>query len=170
MSEELISPNPYNYSFDDSLSAYCFSTAKGIVYRFAFTEDYTFNSIASNDEFENQYQLIVERVSGDSLNHDPRIADTISNIIIRFFEDKRNSLLCIYSDENGREKHRFIVFERWYKKNPAKSYIEKIDRILEIEFKGESRFYYTSFLFHKENPNKERLLEVYDKLEDSLNK
>jgi len=170
MSEESISLDHYNYSFDESVSSYSFSTEKGAIYRVAFTNDYTFNSISSTDEFENQYQLIVERVSDEKVSHDPKIAATIGLIIVRFFETKINSLLCVYSDEDGKEEYRFKTFDRWYSNSSAKDYILKEDRVLEVEYNGDVKLYYTSFLYHKENPNKDRLLEIYDKIQETLNK
>lgn len=170
MSEESISQGHYNYFFDESVSAYSFSTDKGAIYRIAFTKDHTFSSIARTEEFENQYQLIIERVSEEKVSHDPKIAATIGLIIVRFFETRSNSLLCVCSEEDGKEEYRFRAFARWYKTSQAKEYILKEDRILEIEYNGTVNKYYTSFLYHKENPNKNRLLDVYDSFQTALSK
>lgn len=62
------------------------------------------------------------------------------------------------------------MFERWYKKSNSKEHIVKIDKIIEIEINEfEIQKLYTAFMFHKQNPNYQKLISIYNKIEEVLN-
>ena len=92
------------------------------------------------------------------------------NIIERFFQKIENSLIYVCSDENEKAQQRFEIFNRWYEKSVAKDKIVKIDNeiIIHISDTLEQKLY-TSFLFHKQNSNYQKLIEIYNQFEAILN-
>ncbi len=62
-----------------------------------------------------------------------------------------------------------------YLKDGTKSQVQKtislkIDKIIEITINDfEIQRLYTAFMFHKKNPNYEKLIRIYNKIEELLN-
>ena len=98
------------------------------------------------------------------------MSKTIEHIIERFFQKIENSLIYICSDDNEKAEKRHEIFNRWYKKSKYKEVIIKIDNIISVSIsENEKQKLYTSFIFHKQNSNFEKLLEIYSQLEKVLN-
>lgn len=162
-------PNHYNYAFDNITNTYNFTTKNNILYRVAFIVDETFSSIAGED-IPNVFQLVIEKVSDKLEPYDVNVAKTIENIVDRFFHKIENSLIYVCSDDNEKAKQRHLIFDRWYSKSEFRETVVKIDNIISItidEFNVQKL--YTSFMFHKDNPNYNKLIEIYTKIEDILN-
>jgi len=135
----------------------------------AFVVDETFSSI-SGEEIPNIYQLVVEKANDETEPLDSRVSATIENIIERFFNDERNALIYICSDTDNKANLRNKVFNRWYQKSKYKDVIFKIEKALPIKSPGfPEQQIYTSFMFHKQNPNYKKLKEIYNKIDDVLN-
>ncbi|QIY82670.1 hypothetical protein HER18_03495 [Chryseobacterium sp. NEB161] len=161
--------NHYNYVFDNITNTYNFTTRNNILYRVAFIVDETFSAI-SGEEIANIFQLIVEKANEEIEPYDAKVSKTIENIIDRFFQRIENSLVYVCSDEDEKAKIRYDVFDRWYKKSEFKANVVKIDNILNINIsKTEIHKLYTSFMFHKNNSNYHKLIEIYSKIEETLN-
>lgn len=157
--------NHYNYSFDNITNTYNFTTKNNILYRVAFVVDETF-SVISNEEILNIFQLVIDKASDELEPYDANIED----IVERFFHNALNSIIYVCSDEDSRAKTRFKVFDRWYKKSEYKEIIVKIDNIIQFKIsETEIQKLYTSFMFHQNNPNHKKLLEVYSQIEKTLN-
>ena len=161
--------NHYNYVFDDLTNTYNFTTKNSILYRVAFIVDETFSTIAGK-EIPNVFQLVVEKASDEIEPYDAKVSKTIENIIERFFYKIENSLIYICSDDNEKAIQRHKIFDRWYKKSEFKKVVVKIDNIINIKIdKLNIQKLYTSFIFHKDNPNYNKLIEIYNQIEDVLN-
>jgi hypothetical protein len=159
----------YNYVFDNITNTYNFTTKNSILYRVAFIVDETFSAI-SGEEIANIFQLIVEKANEETEPFDAKVSKTIENIIDRFFQRIENSLVYVCSDEDEKAKLRYDVFDRWYKKSEFKENVVKIDNIFNINIsKTEIHKLYTSFMFHKNNSNYDKLIEIYSKIEETLN-
>ena len=159
----------YNYVFDDITNTYNFVTKNEILYRIAFIIDETFTTI-SGEEISNVFQLIVEKSNDEIESYDSKVSKTIEHIIERFFQKIENSLIYICSDDNEKSEKRHEVFNRWYKKSKYKEVIIKIDNIISVPInEHEKQKLYTSFMFHKQNSNFEKLIEIYSQLEKVLN-
>lgn len=159
----------YNYVFDEITNTYNFVTKNEILYRIAFIIDETFSTI-SGEEISNVFQLIVEKSNDEIEPYDSKVSKTIEHIIERFFQKIENSLIYICSDDNEKAEKRHEIFNRWYKKSKYKEVIIKIDNIISISIsENEKQKLYTSFMFHKQNSNFEKLLEIYSQLEKVLN-
>ena len=159
----------YNYVFDEITITYNFVTKNEILYRIAFIIDETFSTI-SGEEISNIFQLIVEKSNNEIEPFDSKVSKTIEHIIERFFQKIENSLIYICSDDNEKAEKRHEIFNRWYKKSKYKEVIIKIDNIISVSIReNEKQKLYTSFMFHKQNSNFEKLLEIYSQLEKVLN-
>jgi hypothetical protein len=159
----------YNYVFDEITNTYNFVTKNEILYRIAFIIDETFTTI-SGEEISNVFQLIVEKSNDEIESYDSKVSKTIEHIIERFFQKIENSLIYICSDDNEKAEKRHEIFNRWYKKSKYKEVIIKIDNIISVSIsENEKQKLYTSFMFHKQNSNFEKLLEIYSQLEKVLN-
>jgi len=161
--------NHYKSVFDEITNTYNFITKNNILYRIAFIIDETFSTI-SGEEISNIFQLIVEKVGEEIEPYDAKVSKTIEDIIDRFFQKIDNSLIYICSTENDKAKKRHEIFNRWYKKSKYHEVIIKIDKIIHVSInKSESQNLFTSFIFHKQNLNAEKLIKIYDQIEKTLN-
>ena len=160
--------DPYNYSFNDTSGTYQFTTKNGIVYSIAFVEDNTLNSVSTSGvEFENIYQIIIEKLTDELEPFDSQVFLTIDLIISDFFKSVKNALIYVCSDDKGKEVKRFNAFNRWYKNSKHKGYITKVDNV--IKFEKTSSMIYTSLLYHNDNPNISYILSTFNEIEEVLN-
>ena len=159
----------YNYVFDNITNTYNFTTRNSILYRVAFIIDETFSSISGKD-IPNIFQLVVEKATEGVEPYDAKVSKTIENIIERFFQKVENSLIYVCSDDNEKAKQRHKIFDRWYEKSEYKEVVVKIDNVLSIRIDNTIvQKLYTSFMFHKDNPNYSELIEIYSLIEQALN-
>jgi Family of unknown function (DUF6169) len=159
----------YNFIFDNITNTYNFVTKNNILYRIAFIVDETFSTI-SGENIANVYPIIIEKANGNIEPFDPKVSKTVENIIEQFFLNIDNSLVYICSEANDKAKARHEIFDRWYKNSIYKHVIVKIDNILNIKIsENEVQKLYTSFMFHSKNPNYNKLIEIYNQIEDMLN-
>ena len=160
-------PNPYNYFFDEVTSTYSFTTKNDIEYKIVFIVDETLD-IASEIHIENIYQIVIEKITDGIEPLDILVSKTIQNIITAFFENIKNSLIYVCSEDDEKAETRFNVFNRWYNKSTIES-VTKVDNIINCESEGNIYTIYTSLLYHNENPNVDYILEAYHKIENILN-
>lgn len=158
----------YNYVFDSITNTYNFPTKNDILYRVAFVVDETFSTI-SGEDIPNIYQLIIEKATDELEPFDTKVSKTIEHIVERFFQKTENALIYVCSDEDERARIRHEIFDRWYQNSDYKDWIVKIDNIMKFNIKNEIQKLYTSFLFHKQNSNYEKLIQIYTQIENVLN-
>jgi hypothetical protein len=160
----------YNYVFDDISNTYNFTTINSILYRVAFIVDETFSTI-SGEEIPNIFQLVIEKATEGLESYDAKVAKTIEDIVERFFHKVENSLIYVCSDDNLKAKQRHKIFDRWYKNSKYKDIVMKIDNIITVVIdKQNVQKLYTSFMFHTGNPAYEKLIRVYNQIEETLNR
>ena len=161
--------NHYNYVFDNITNTYNFTTKNSILYRVAFVVDETFSTI-SGEEIPNIFQLIVEKASEEIEPYDAKVSKTIENIVERFFLKIENSLVYVCSDEKDKAEIRHKIFDRWYRKSEFRDVVIKIDNIINLKINEfEIHKLYTAYMFHKENSNYKKLIEIYNQIEKILN-
>lgn len=159
----------YNYSFDRITNTFNFITKNSIIYRVAFIVDETFSTIYGAD-IPNVYQIIIDKATEGTEPLDIRVSRTIDSIIDKFFEKIENSLIYICSDLDNKAELRHKIFDRWYINSVHKDKVIKIDNILNIKIsENEYHKLFTSFMFHKNNSNCEKLMNIYKKIEATLN-
>lgn len=162
--------NHYNYVFDEITNTYNFTTKNNILYRVAFIVDETFSTI-SGEEIPNNFQLVIEKATDEVEPYDSKVSKTIEDIIERFFHKVENSLIYVCSDDNEKAIQRHKIFDRWYKKSKHKNSVMKIDNIITIEIDAKNvQKFYTSFLFHTDNPAYKKLIRIYNQIEEVLNR
>ncbi len=161
--------NHYNYTFDAITNTYNFITKNCILYRVAFIVDETF-SVISNENIPNVFQLVVEKANEEIEPFDSFVSRTIENIIEAFFRNIENSLVYVCSDNDDKALKRFKIFDRWYKNSQYKNSVEKYDNLITVSFNNKKpQLIYTSLLFHKDNANYKKLINIYEQIEQVLN-
>lgn len=139
------------------------------MYRVAFVVDETFSTV-SNEEIPNIFQLVIDKASDELEPYDAKVSRTMEDIVERFFHNALNSMIYVCSDEDDKAKTRFKVFDRWYKKSDYKEFIVKIDNVIQFKIsQTETQKLYTSFMFHQDNPTRQKLVEIYSQIEKTLN-
>lgn len=156
----------YNFTKNIETIEYHFTTVNGIFYSVKFSLDETFNSVSHSEEFKNVFQIILAKISNDKEPLDKKVSVTIKNIIMDFLHNQKNSILyfCSYFDQ--KELKRFNTFNRWYEYSETKDHINKIDNLIKIE----NVLFYTSLILHEKNPQKKEIIELFDSLEELLNR
>jgi ribonucleotide reductase beta subunit family protein with ferritin-like domain len=135
----------------------------------AFVVDETFSTI-SGEEITDIYQLVIEKISNEIEPFDAKVSKTIEKIIEQFFENVQNSLIYVCSEDNRKAKSRQNTFNRWYNNSTCKNKIKKIDNVIHFQMsETELQKIYTSFLFHINNLNQAKLIEIYEQIERVLN-
>lgn len=80
-------------------------------------------------------------------------------------------MIYVCSDDNEKAIQRHKIFDRWYKKSEHKSYVTKIDNIITVKIDAQNvQKLYTSFLFHTANAAYEKLIRIYNQIEEVLNR
>lgn len=162
-------PNLYNCTFDEITNTYVFITKNKILYRIAFIIDETFSTIAG-EEIENVFQIVIEKASEEKEPYDLTVSKTIEHLIEQFFKKVENALIYVCSDDDEKALKRFKTFERWYKNSQHKNSITKLDNVIVVtNEKRKVQKIYTSFIFHKQNINYQKLINIYYKIEEVLN-
>lgn len=161
-------PSPYNYQFDDVSLTYVFTTKNSIEYRVAFIIDPTL-SLISNTDVQEIFQVILEKnaETKEPLDHD--VSLTICEILSAFFKNKKNSLVYICDNADGRAIARFRKFNIWYTESGLSDQILKFDNVLINELIAGSEQVYISLLIHCEHEKKEELVTIFRSMEQLLN-
>lgn len=162
-------PSPYSFYFDEGSKTYNFTTKNSVEYKIAFIVDETFSAV-SGLQINNIYQMIIDKVSDEIEKFDSLVSLTIKNIVKTFFENSENAMIYICNDSDKKAISRFNTFERWYWNSQMTNYISKVDNIIKCDLPdNQIQIIYTSLLFHKDNSNKETIIEIYNTIEEILN-
>ena len=144
--------HPYKYTVSDG--KYSFKTESGIEY-FAYFLDL---SDYGPDLYTFNFEKIDDRDSVGSVKKPGRdVLDTICQILSDFFQKQTNAMLLVCDSTDGRAEGRRRLFSCKFESVNDGTF-EKIDR------NGRTEYYsvYSSIIFRKDNPNKDRLLEAFD--------
>lgn len=80
-------------------------------------------------------------------------------------------MIYVCSDDNEKAKQRHKIFDRWYRKSEYKDIVMKIDNIITITIDEQNiQKLYISFMFHTDNPAYKKLIEIYNQIEEALNR
>lgn len=60
------------------------------------------------------------------------------------------------------------MFNRWYSKSNMTNVILKRDNIINCKSKDQITTIYSSLLYHKENKNKDTIIEIYNTMQEIL--
>ena len=147
--------HPYKYTVSDG--TYFFKTESDIEY-FAYFLDlseygpdlYTFSFEKKDDPDQ---EGSVKKAPGRD------VLDTICQILSDFFQKQTNAMLFVCDSTDGRAEGRRRLFSRKFESVNDGTF-EKVDR------NGKTIYYsvYSSIIFRKDNPNKDRWLEAFDRI------
>lgn len=146
-----------SYEYSISEGRYYFETESGIKY-FAYFLDLS-------EYGPNLYTFSFEKVEPTGIEGTRKAApgkdvlDTICQILSDFFQKKANAMLFVCDSTDGRAEGRRRLFSLKFASVNDGSF-EKID------WDGNTDYYsvYSSIIFRKDNPNKDRLLEAFNQM------
>ena len=79
-------------------------------------------------------------------------------------------MVYVCSDDDEKAKQRHKIFDRWHRNSEYKQVVLKIDNIIDVRIDDLNiQKLYTSFMFHRSNPNYNKLIEIYNQIKDTLN-
>ncbi len=165
MKRELNLQIHYNYIYNRENNTFSFTTKNDVEYKVSFIIDETFSSLSGHN-IPHIYQIVIEKISEQIEPLDNQVFKTVEHIIRQFFNKTENSILYVCSDSDSKERKRVQVFNRWYQNSLYKDIIRKVDKTIRVE---ENIEIFTSFMYHKDNPNSEKIIEIYIGIEDLLN-
>ena len=147
--------HPYKFTISDG--KYCFKTESGIEYFAYFLDLSAFGSDLYTFSFERTVPPDQDGVEKSMPGK--YVLDTICQILSDFFQKKTNAMLFVCDSSDGRAEGRRRLFARTFESVNDGTY-EKIDR------DGKTEYYsvYSSIIFRKDNPNRERLMEAFDQM------
>ncbi len=148
-----------------------FSTENGIEYIVYFT-----NSIA--ESFKPQFPNLASEIFDfgfEPLNkldkeiqlkskHDPRIKDTIINVVATFFKENQKALIYTCSTLEGKQKARSRLFNRWFNDTEKYGILKFNSEIKAFDFS-----FYQSLLIQKDNPNFQDIKQAFFQISDEMN-
>ncbi len=128
---------PYPLKIDSGTGLYYFTTETNIVYYCGFRNQT--NDLSpligvydiSITEFE-FHQFIPDLKTKPSRRQDPRVAITITKLLLSFFSDKSKIIVFLCENMDGRALERQTLFSDWYRKFMKNSLI-KISLIIEYK-------------------------------------
>lgn len=124
-------PNPYNllensYGFTFITDFGCEYTVYFIIADHYFSSNNTFNN--------NIYEFGFRKETGRKKN-DPRVQDTITNVLIQFFNQNKEGVLIYNCDTSDQvEQARKNLFDQWYKEAEIENLV-KLDESIWIKSK-----------------------------------
>jgi len=117
----------YSYSKLKNSLVYQFTTKNEITYRVHFVKDETLIYLSGTADFEQTYQIVIEKTTDTKPPFDSRVFLTIEAIIIEFFNDTEKVLSFVCDTSDGKELTRFKKFNRWYKTSKHNKSIIKLN-------------------------------------------
>jgi hypothetical protein len=151
---------PYNISV--SGNAYTFTTDCGNEYIIRFkdsTPDYQHLDIGDSIIYEYQFFRTCQ-ISDEA---DARISDTILHSLGQAIVNTKVVVYFICDDEDERELIRHKLFNIWYMRYGKNDFIK-----LDGQINYGNGIEYSSVLIHRENPDCEKLIGVFNEMLESL--
>jgi hypothetical protein len=138
----------YNLA-QDTVGFYKFETDHGLIY-YLFLIDYSeFWGLPENSPFKfYEFGFSCENREVYS-GPDPKVEETVTEFVVKFLSTHNDSILYVASQQDGKQKERYRLFDMWYSKSNLKTILEKHKRNPSI------------MLVHKDNPFKAELVEIF---------
>jgi len=106
--------------------------------------------------FQNVYAFNLEQVNNFPRPVDPRIAATVADLVLAFFENVENGIIYICDTADGRELARDYLFDRWFRKyNDGRA--EKYS----AQQQTPDYLVKASLIILKDNPDKEQIISDF---------
>lgn len=147
--------NHYNYSYSEEESCYFFKTKLGESYKVSFSENHIL-SVLTDLDIPQAFSINIYRLgNSEKSKKDPRIGTTVSHIFNAFFDNKSNIVLFVCSQDNKQALCRYRKFNGWYSLSERRNEFVKRDFMARGE--SEEDTFYTSIVYHIENPSREKI-------------
>lgn len=149
MKKELNLQCPYKVYSDFENFTYSFTTKFEVDYTIIFVDVISnFSNTSSGKKLSRIFSLNLIRNTNIPIQLDINIEKTIIAILDHFFENKNNSLIYLCDVEDFKQLKRKLKFDLWFEKSKNNENFKKID----YENKIENTSYFSSLIFHHENP------------------
>lgn len=158
--------SPYKFSFHEASDTYEFITKNQIHYQVHFIPDYTLSSLTGTNDFDELYQIVIDKISDKTEPLDNRVFLTIEQIILQFFEATEKVLSYVCSDADGKQVLRFKKFDRWFKRSQFNQHLLKLDDSIYYEDMDVRIF--ISLMIHKKNPKLTKLKNAFDEIQGAI--
>lgn len=107
-------------------------------------------------DFPQAFSINIDRIgNSEKSKKDPRIGATVRHIFNVFFVNRSNIVLFVCPQDNKQALCRYRKFNGWYSLSERRNEFVKRDFMARGE--SEENTFYTSIVFHKENPSREKI-------------
>lgn len=156
----------YKVQIDDSKLVYNFKTKNDILYKVSFSDALSyFGEDSVENELGKVYSLAIEKISIQTEPFDPEVKNTVDCILQHFFLDTERSLLYVCDTLDKKEYKRLMKFNKWYFDSRYKDNVAKMDESVTDQ---DGITYYSTLLFHNQNPFRLQLFQAHLDFIDSL--
>jgi hypothetical protein len=156
----------YKVVVDNSGLIYKFNTKNDILYKITFSDA---SSYFCDSPYKNQlgevFSLSIEKVSLEREPFDAEVRNTVDVILQHFFLDTQKSLLYVCDTLDKKEYKRLMKFNKWYFDSRYKDNVAKMDESVTDQ---DGITYYSTLLFHNQNPFRLQLFQAHHDFIDSL--
>jgi hypothetical protein len=146
---------PYNYTYESN--KYTFETDNSVIYSVEFTDGSFYFFDLPPDVFVFELNIKVLNVGNSFVQpYDKRTEATVVDILSKFFNDNRNSLIYVCNNLDNREHARYRKFDIWFRRNKT-LLIEKHD----VNFTMQDIHILASLILHVQNSHKDTLVKLF---------
>ena len=148
---------PYNY-ISLKPDYYSFTTSSGAEYHcYFFTVEEIFSDYPALAKKAFGFNIVLSDQQNFQKGLDKRIAATVVTILQTFLKEKRNAVIYICDNSDGREKARFHKFSHWFHQYDDGSIIQ-----LRGVVRAGGTNILNALLIHKDNPLLNDFIEAYE--------
>jgi Family of unknown function (DUF6169) len=166
MIKELNLQCQYRVLFNEATYIYNFTTKNNIIYDIVFIDAVSyFSGTSLENQLKKVYSLTIFKKSTQREPLDIEVKNTIDCILQHFFMDIEKSLLYVCDTSDKKEYKRFIKFNKWHLES---SYRENVSKIDESVIDQDGIIYYSTLIFHNQNPFRKSLVQAHFEFVDGL--
>ena len=141
---------PYNIIKEGEWN-YSFVTKHGIIYHAYFIDFSNYHPV-----FNDVYTFNIEPENDMPHPIDNRIAQTVTEILKRFFRIKKHAMIMICDNMDGKEDKREHLFSRWFIRHNDGSIVK-----YDASTSDENYTLYASMYLRKDNPQSPSLISAF---------
>jgi hypothetical protein len=163
---ELSSKGLYKVTFHELDNIYSFKTKNDIHYEVGFSSAMSyFGGDDAKEYLGSIYNMSLFKKSTQREPFDAEVRNTVDVILQHFFLDIQKSLLYVCDTLDKKEYKRLMKFNKWYFDSRYKDNVAKMDESVTDQ---DGITYYSTLLFHNQNPYRLQLYQAHLDFIDSL--
>lgn len=156
----------YKVIHDDVNLEYFFTTKNNIEYKITFLDAMSyFGGDDAKEYLGSIYNMSLFKKSTQREPFDAEVRNTVDAILQHFFLDTQKSLLYVCDTLDKKEYKRMMKFNKWYFDSRYKDNVAKMDESVTDQ---DGITYYSTLLFHNQNPFRLQLFQAHLDFIDSL--